>query len=724
MSLQEELSLTFEHPHTARSPSKRASHHLPLLHPLHRLCEQVPPRVKKQNKLYSASGRLGLSRLRLLDGGLVIDDLLRSLGREEHGAILRPVQQRDKERRSNHNETKSTETVGDTVLTLLVQEQVTNHSTKVSTSTDDTRHGTSNWRVNERHNTEGATLSHLHEQREANKRRDGGTDDTDAREDHKHDTLGQLHTEESPQTSAHAELGSEAIGKEASKGTSENVHQTEQTSNQTSDTLVEHEGFRVVLEIGSKVAIHHKLNTETSGVQEEQNPHPPVEDSSLHSDEGVGLLLATGLLELAVVALRKIIREEEHGNGSEDESESGHNDGKAPALVLITTSGSSHTLLDERHESVGDTSTEVTPSGGSGVGSTDNVAREHDRGPELGDNKRGTDETDEETGSGPLPVLLGSGHQQKRDREDRQQKTLSETRTETITERTNSQTHKDGTQHGNNVLGLEAVCKAVNEIVVTNVGLKRSESEPSEESKEEREPSEVEGTHVRALEAEDTKSGSLSLLIDGKREGVLLLRGGGHLRRRSGGFGSRHCDCGSFKRGGRESEGRKGEVDGGADELSTEPSRGGLSSTAGGGGLRVGGGVGCVSPARGALRALRERSASATASGNGRGGRRCAGEHAAKRGPVGVRVAGTCAWHGSPNWADTPALATVRNVRYGVAALFRGGAARPWVDEEAIEVAQVLALARWRGALAAWAARRRAREGQDCSCIFAKGSVS
>ncbi len=156
-------------------------------------------------------------------------------------------------------------------------------SSSVSSSSDNSRDGTSGRRVNVWDNTVGGTLGGLDEEGEEDHDGDGGSKRLGLGKDQNENTFSDQAKGMGNNTSTHSHVFVSGIGEESSKTTGEQVHESENGGDGGSRFGGELENF---LEVKGGSIVHGQFNTEAASVLDEKNPGVEVEGSLTEGGSG------------------------------------------------------------------------------------------------------------------------------------------------------------------------------------------------------------------------------------------------------------------------------------------------------------------------------------------------------------------------------------------------------------------------------------------------------
>ena len=305
------------------------------------------------------------------------------------------------------------------------------------------------------------------------------------------------HRAHKPGAPAQSPADAEFVGEHPAERAGEEVHQSEGGGGDAGEDDGESE---LVVEVDGEHAVHGQLDAEAAAVDHEEGPDAAVAEGV---PERAGRVLAGDAAlraELFEVAFGGVLGEAVVGDAGEEEGGAGddHRDAPAQRFVGDEEEDGGH---DERHDELGDAAAEVAPAGGGGVGRADDVGGEHDRGVVLGDHEGCADHADQQAEDEECLVVLREADQHHGDCAEQQQGGVGAARSGAVQHPADRDAGDDGDGDGGDH-GGEQLLGAEPE-VFAHGGQQRRDAEPAEEAEEEGEPGEVEGAHVRRLEAEE-----------------------------------------------------------------------------------------------------------------------------------------------------------------------------------------------------------------------------
>mmetsp|Transcript_14270 Transcript_14270/g.25460 ORF Transcript_14270/g.25460 Transcript_14270/m.25460 type:complete len:308 (+) Transcript_14270:250-1173(+) len=196
------------------------------------------------------------------------------------------------------------------------------HSSKIATSTHNSSNGSSNGRVNIRHNPIGGPLGRLD---------NGGEKDHDYNGDRKRVGVGKdehectLNNEKSSlpdETTPHSHSGVEVIRYVSTHAASEEVHPAEDRGNGGGTLGCE---LKLALKVGCSSIVHRELDSEATGVLDEEDPGVDVRCAAAEGCCSRDLWHGAILFHVLVVSLGSIIRNL-NNKKSKAESHNGRDD--------------------------------------------------------------------------------------------------------------------------------------------------------------------------------------------------------------------------------------------------------------------------------------------------------------------------------------------------------------------------------------------------------------
>eukprot|EP00290_Baffinella_frigidus_P019059 CAMPEP_0180195638 /NCGR_PEP_ID=MMETSP0987-20121128/3685_1 /TAXON_ID=697907 /ORGANISM="non described non described, Strain CCMP2293" /LENGTH=547 /DNA_ID=CAMNT_0022150475 /DNA_START=158 /DNA_END=1803 /DNA_ORIENTATION=+ len=375
----------------------------------------------------------------------------------KHRAVARHVDERNEEARADGEPPETRERR--THLHVL-DHGVADKRPRVATRPDDARDAADGRRLHERHETVGAALGGLNgdtpedEDGEGAPRAVGlvGPVGEDEHQDPLHDRL----QEQRPDTPAHRPPLVGVIGHPPAEGAREKVGQAEAPADKRALLLRHGKRLR---EVQRDLPVDHQLQPEAEHVHHEQDPHAPVGRRDLEgaSSDGRGLgsgvaaaivrlvrrLLGLALLQLRVVAIGAVVREEVDGEASEEDDAGGPRERRAPRGVVVVARRLEPAEAERDHNQRR-AAPEVAPPGGGGVGEADDVGVEHERRPELGEHEGAADEADERAHDEELPEVLDEHREEPRDAEHDEHARVREPHAEPVSDGAADDTDDDG----------------------------------------------------------------------------------------------------------------------------------------------------------------------------------------------------------------------------------------------------------------------------------------
>jgi len=389
----------------------------------------------------------------------------------------------------------------------------------VSSSSDDSGDGTSGRRVDVRDNSVRGSFGCLDEEGEEDHDSDGGSKGVGLGEDKDEDTFTEEADGLGPKTSTHSHVLVTDIGKEPSKTTGEEVHESEDGGNSGGGFGGE---LELVLEVKGGGVVHGEFDTEAAGVLDEEEPGVQVEGTLAEGRSGGDFGHLSVLLEFSVVTLRGIVRDVvDHDTSSE--TNSGRDKGDStPGLGGVTIG--EHLEKREKcrsHDKLGDTSSKVTPSSAKSVGGSDDFLAEHSGRPVLAHDEGTSGGSNEKTKDGESSSGVDKTSAGGRDGGSAQDDGHRNTGSPLIAGRSEDETHEDGSSDSGNGGSPDFLLGEAK--IRLDLSQERSDGEPDEESNEETPPRHVEGSHVRAGKGTKLDGGGLVILVRIDVDEVLVV---------------------------------------------------------------------------------------------------------------------------------------------------------------------------------------------------------
>mmetsp|Transcript_9779 Transcript_9779/g.22090 ORF Transcript_9779/g.22090 Transcript_9779/m.22090 type:complete len:362 (+) Transcript_9779:1822-2907(+) len=290
------------------------------------------------------------------------------------------------------------------------------------------------------------TLRCLHEQREEDHEGDRSRERfVQLSHANAHHTFQKQQGPEIPESSTHSKLPRGPVGQPASNRTSEQVHQAERRRDGASNLEVDAE---IVEEVRGGNLVHRQLDAEAERVEDDEHPHAIVEHAELEDLEHTLVLELPSLLHETVLPTWHVLSEVQDGGTSTDLQRAGDEHRVAPAPEDETTAA-----VDggeqERHEELGDTSTEVSPPTGGGVRESDDAVVEHDGIPVLARHERSEGDADEHARDEEVRTVVRQSETKRRRREDQKQARHAVARSQFIADGSHRDAHEhDGGDRG------------------------------------------------------------------------------------------------------------------------------------------------------------------------------------------------------------------------------------------------------------------------------------
>ena len=420
------------------------------------------------SSLHGSEGRLGaacrgrrglrLLRWRRCDGG----DVLRA----EHGTNATDPQQRHEERRGQCAPTKGTEGKHAAGLAALALEDnhqcVAEKGSHVAARTDDACDAADSRGKHVRDDGEATALSHVGE-RSPEDQVDEETAAAhvargESREADETEAHAERLDEQSPQAAADAVPSVEEVRPVASQAPHAEVEEAKDRADGAGVLLGHAEVFG---EVGHDVAVDDELDAEGEHVGEMQHPHLPIAaglDERAHGDgarlaalleslrigrRGVVGVLLLALLQLAVVAVGTVIREEVHADTEQEDDRGRPRDGRAPGSVVV------HAVFLARLEDLGvhdlsNAAAQVAPARGRRVGDADDAEIEHGSGPQLGQHEGSSGEADHETPDAQRLIVLRGHSEEATDRGEKKENRVGHADADAVGDRADQDAQDDG----------------------------------------------------------------------------------------------------------------------------------------------------------------------------------------------------------------------------------------------------------------------------------------
>ena len=387
----------------------------------------------------------------------------------------------------------------------------------VASGADDAGDGSGDGGVDVGDDAVAGSLGALDEEGEEDHDEDGDSEALGVGEDEDHDALEEEEDGVDPKTSTHAVLGVALVGEVSAETTGEEVHPSEEGGDGGGGLGGLGEG---ILEVEGGGVVHGELDAEAASVLEEEDPGVEVEGAGAEGGGGGDLGHEAVLLEVLVVALGRVIGDEEDGDAGHEADEGGDDGNGAPGH-LGGHAGLEKGEEDGSHDELGDAATEVAPATDEGVGGTDDLLGEHAGGPVLAHDEGAADEADEETeddeaGGGIHKAGAGGG-----DGAAAQDHGEEDAGAVLVAERAEDEAHADGAGDGDD--RREPDLLSVDADVGADLREERGNGEPDEEGNEEAPPRAVEGAHVRAGEVAKLDLLGLVILVGVDLEDVGLV---------------------------------------------------------------------------------------------------------------------------------------------------------------------------------------------------------
>lgn len=248
----------------------------------------------------------------------------------------------------------------------------------------------------------------------------------------------------------------------------------------------------VVKVLGNDI-VHGQLHSKAVSVSQRQNPASVVGDAVVEDAGEFVLGLVAGLLEPVEVPVRRVLAEDQDGEGGERLKQS-RDEERDPPSGEFDGSEVTYEGEHERHDHLGRATAEVAPATGDAVGGADNGGGEHGAHPELSGDESGEGEAGEEPDEEERDGAVGHGGEVDGGGGDEDEGGGGEARAKEVAGGAHGETGEDGAGDGGDA-GIADVGGGEVE-VVANDGEERRSSEGRDEAGEEGDPRQVEGSHV------------------------------------------------------------------------------------------------------------------------------------------------------------------------------------------------------------------------------------